>query len=178
MRILLIDNYDSFTHNLSHQLAVCSGMLPDIVAYHALPGTDLQPYDLAVISPGPGHPFHYPDYRQLLHGSTPTLGICLGMQIINNHFGGTTVRLDGCIHGKTDNFTFLGHTVTVARYHSLHVEKIGEALEVLAVNHDGVPMALKHRSKAMLGYQFHPESFLTDNGNQFIHKAFDLLGLS
>ena len=175
-RILLYDNNDSFTHNLEHLLAACTGA--DIVVRpYAEAGRPGQA-DLVVISPGPGAPGEYPLYGPLLDAGRPVLGICLGMQIINNHFGGRTGRLAGCVHGRAEHIDFLGQRVAVARYHSLAVTRLGKGLRVTARNDTGVPMALQHESLPLLGYQFHPESFLTKTGARFIEHALESLGLA
>lgn len=171
MKLLLIDNDDSFTGNLDHLLTRTTGSQPVVVPYSRLGTVDTAEFDIAVISAGPGKPSEYPDYSTLLASKTPVLGVCLGMQIVNEAFGGSTAQLPDCIHGKTDEIEFQGRTFTVARYHSLSVNDIGQDLEVKAVNRSRLPMALQHRSFPILGYQFHPESFMTTNGGYFIEYA-------
>ncbi|MBU1317693.1 MAG: aminodeoxychorismate/anthranilate synthase component II [candidate division Zixibacteria bacterium] len=175
MRILIIDNDDSFTGNLKHLIAQRLQTDPVVVPYTRLSVVEPSQYDLIVISAGPGKPSEYTGYRHMLDSDIPILGICLGMQIINEYFGGETARLDGCIHGRTERIEFEGRSLDVARYHSLCVKRVGANLEVIAVNSGGVPMALQHRSKRILGYQFHPESFLTTDGGYFIDYAIDFI---
>lgn len=178
MNILLLDNGDSFTRNLEHLLALSiDGCSVCVRTFADLPAMDFAPFDLIVISPGPGTPADYPGYEYVIESGKPVLGICLGMQIINELHGGATGRLVGCVHGKTDQITLAGIEHVVARYHSLHVTQVGHALEVLAENSNGVVMALGNRDRQMLGYQFHPESFLTPDGGAFIDFALDFLGL-
>lgn len=178
MHILLIDNNDSFTRNLEHLLA---GAIQDaritVAPYAIMDLLRPERYGLVVISPGPGTPKDYPGYDQVFTAGRPILGICLGMQLLNEYFGGETARLDGCVHGKTDTIHWNGRQETVARYHSLHVSRVGEGLEVLATNGSGIPMALGNKAKRIMGYQFHPESFLTKNGGAFIVDALAYLGL-
>jgi len=169
--ILLIDNYDSFTYNLEHLLALELKAIPRIIQYHELGGEDLAEFDLIIISPGPGKPSEYPDYRLLKAISRPVIGICLGMQIINELHGGKTARSKTCVHGKTDSIEFDGRWFEVARYHSLYTSRVAECFEVLAHNADRIPMAIRHRSLPLIGYQFHPESFLTEKGAYFIRYA-------
>jgi|WetSurMetagenome_2_1015567.scaffolds.fasta_scaffold595482_1 anthranilate synthase/aminodeoxychorismate synthase-like glutamine amidotransferase len=177
MKILLIDNNDSFTHNLEHLLAITVGAGVEVRPYTDLPKICLDTYDFAVISPGPGKPSDYPHYTNLLNRAIPLLGICLGLQIINEHFGGQTGQLQECLHGKTDMISMRGQAFKVARYHSLYLEKVAPELEILAVNGVGIPMAARHKNRPIIGYQFHPESFLTQDGEFFVTHAFESLGL-
>lgn len=187
MKIILIDNNDSFTNNLEH-LLVREINHPEVtvVSYskiiqcsvrtdceHSKKSVDLDEFDLIVISPGPGKPQDYPEYDAVINSGKPILGICLGMQIINEHFGGRTSRLTGCFHGRAEDIEFNGKTLSVARYHSLYCSAVGEGLEVLAANSQGVPMALVHKQLPLLAYQFHPESFLTEQAGVFIGYALD-----
>lgn len=177
MNAILIDNHDSFTRNLEHLLAARLGHGPQVVSYDDLPQLTPKGRELIVISPGPGWPRDYPGYGPWIDSGVPVLGVCLGMQLINEHFGGRTDRLPGCIHGKAEDIVFQGRTHTVARYHSLYCSELGAGLELLSTNASGVPMALRHRTLPVMGLQFHPESFLTDNGGFFIDHAlqsFDL----
>jgi para-aminobenzoate synthetase component 2 len=178
MHILLIDNNDSFTRNLEHLLTtamaeVCVRVKP----YVQLRSLDLTAVDLIVISPGPGNPSDYPGYERVIESAIPVLGVCLGMQIINAIGGGQTGRLPGCIHGKTDTITWFGRREIVARYHSLCVMQISDDLDVLARNDAGIIMGLGNAKRRLFGCQFHPESFLTVNGQGIIHDAFAFLGL-
>lgn len=175
LKILLIDNDDSFTYNLEHLLVACSRGEVLVAPYSQSPWGAVSEYDLVVISPGPGAPRDYPDYHRLFSQPCPVLGICLGMQIINEHFGGATDRLPGCVHGKTDVIEFADATFTVARYHSLYASVLAPELNVLAQNHQGAPMALRHQHRPILGFQFHPESFLTTKGDFFIRYALQTL---
>ena len=178
MRILLIDNNDSFTQNLKHLLASSiSGAEVRVKPYDLLATLDLAGFDMIVISPGPGTPTDYPGYERVFAAGRPVLGICLGMQIINEHNGGMTKPLPGCVHGKTETILFNGLKRVVARYHSLYVTKVGNGLKILSKNENNVPMCLGNRNARLLGYQFHPESFLTHDKEVFIDFALDYLGL-
>ena len=133
MRLLLIDNNDSFTHNLEHLLVAACGYPPRVLAYDDVRKEDVENADCWVISPGPGTPADYPGYSELLELPTPCLGICLGMQLINEHFGGSTAQLAGCFHGRSETIRFAGQSVEVARYHSLDCEVIGTGLGLCLV---------------------------------------------
>ncbi|MBN2140033.1 MAG: aminodeoxychorismate/anthranilate synthase component II [Desulfovibrionaceae bacterium] len=179
MNVLVLDNNDSFTRNLEHLLVETLAARIEVAAFadgvrRALCAAP----DLIVISAGPGRPSDYPGYGPVLDSGLPVLGVCLGMQIMNEHFGGRTDRLPGCVHGRAEAIDFLGRRRVVARYHSLYLSRVAEDLEVLAANHAGVPMAVRHRTRRLLGYQFHPESFLTPDGGYFIEHAARFFGLS
>ncbi|MBM4371614.1 MAG: aminodeoxychorismate/anthranilate synthase component II, partial [Deltaproteobacteria bacterium] len=145
MKALLVDNRDSFTWNLEHLLA---GLGVDVEVRRYGPGALADPgaAELLVISPGPGRPEDYPEYRALEGWRGPVLGICLGMQVLSALDGGTTARLPGCVHGKADVVADLwGRAWVVGRYHSLWCETLGEGWDVLGRNPAGVPMAIVHR---------------------------------
>lgn len=179
MNILLIDNNDSFTRNLEHLIvSAVKSCVVDIKPYSLLDSLEYSAYDLIIISPGPGEPAEYPGYERIFNAHQPVLGICLGMQIMNELHGGSTGRLDGCVHGKTDVIDFDGTERVVARYHSLKVTKVGSELDILAVNRDDVVMCLGNAEKRLLGYQFHPESFMTPDGGWYIAFALHFLGLN
>lgn len=183
MRIVLIDNNDSFTRNLEHLLVTATSYVPEIISYgengKALVSCSLEQYDLIVISPGPGHPVEYNAYNCVFESRKPVLGICMGMQIINNYYGGTTDRLPDCVHGKTDKIELNGQLKTVARYHSLYLSSIGEGLRVTStLSGTSVPMIVEHENRPIMGLQFHPESFLTEQGEWYIHHATRFFGLS
>jgi para-aminobenzoate synthetase component 2 len=175
MRTVIIDNDDSFTANLEHLVALCTNSRPEVVSHRTLNPEVRPACDLLVISPGPGTPGDYPVYRRLLSHDVPTLGICLGMQIINEYCGGKTAPLPGCVHGRTDEITMAESVHTVARYHSLYVSRLGEGVELIGANRDGIPMAIRHLNRPLIGFQFHPESFMTPNGRYFIDHAVKFL---
>ena len=174
MRILLVDNRDSFTRNLEHLLFQATGHAPVIAAYDAFHTDMAAAFELTVISPGPGHPREYPAYGPLLSSGRPALGVCLGLQIMNLHFGGAVERLPGCVHGKASRFKLFGREMTAARYHSLYLSRMAPDLDVLA-EFEGIPMAARHRTLPLLGLQFHPESFMTPQGPDILRDALHLL---
>lgn len=172
--VLLIDNDDSFTINLRHLLEMVLQIECNLINYRELSSIVPNENDLTVISPGPGRPADYPDYSIFRGAEKPILGICLGMQILNDIYGGRTNHMEECIHGKAESIDFEGKKINVARYHSLGLDKLAENFEVIARTGTGIPMAIKHKSRPIVGYQFHPESFLTDKGEYFIKYALDI----
>ena len=176
MNTLLIDNHDSFTWNLEH-LLVGAGAAVEVMRYGPGAFETLAGRDLVVISPGPGRPAGYPAYRALEGWGGPVLGICLGMQILNELEGGATGRLAGCVHGKAEPTRLWGRDWTVGRYHSLWCVRVADGFDVVGRSDGGLPMALRHRDRPWLGLQFHPESFLSPHGGELARLALDDLGL-
>jgi anthranilate synthase/aminodeoxychorismate synthase-like glutamine amidotransferase len=176
MRVLVIDNYDSFTFNLVQYLGRL-GAEPLVVRNDRLPPIEaaaLRP-DRLVISPGPGRPEragYSLDYLDTLGREIPTLGVCLGHQAIVVAFGGKVDLAPEPRHGKTSEVSHDGQGIfrdlpspfTATRYHSLAAVQVPEELEVCAQSEDGVVMAVRHRRLPISGVQFHPESVLTAEG--------------
>jgi len=179
-RLLLVDNYDSFTWNLAHLF----GALPE-VRVEVVRNDDLRltagatsRFDGVVIGPGPGWPrtagAMMDTIRDADHHGVPLFGVCLGLQGIGEAFGGSIVHAPRQMHGKTSEITHDGHGIfaglpspfTATRYHSLCVAHDGfpAALRVDAASEDGVIQGLEHRSRPLAAVQFHPESVLTDSG--------------
>ncbi len=179
----MIDNHDSFTYNLVqmfrlHPVSVVVRRNDAITVQEA---RDLAP-DCLVISPGPRDPAHAgisSDLIAALGAEIPTLGVCLGLQCLNEVHGGRTVRTEP-VHGKVSDVTHTGgglfaglpSPLRVARYHSLAAEPTANALrddlDITARTDDGVIMGLSHRRLPLHGVQFHPESFLTAHGDRLI----------
>ena len=184
-RVLLLDNYDSFTWNVADGLAAV-GAEVDVRRVDAidLEGIEAAAPDLLVISPGPGRPedahLSLSAIRKFA-GRIPILGICLGHQCIALAFGGTVTRSSAPVHGKTSTirhdgrglFTGLDKELVAGRYHSLVVGDVPAVLEVTAWSDDKLIMALRHRSLAIAGLQFHPDSFLTPTGASLFRNAID-----
>ena len=174
MSIYLIDNNDSFTRNLEHILFKIWQKPLTIISYEDLQIKQIKDGDTVIISPGPGNPAMYPKYKQLFKKNICILGVCLGMQIINEAFGGKTKPLKTCLHGKTDTIIFKNKKYVVARYHSLYTSNISKNFKIIATNQEKIPMIIENKIKPILAYQFHPESFLTKQGEIFIKYAYDL----
>jgi anthranilate synthase component II len=175
-KLLVIDNYDSFTFNLV-QMFRSYDLDISVFRADALSVEDVlhQRPDYVLVSPGPKNPSAAGISTELIrrcHGEFPIFGVCLGMQCMNEAFGGTTVHAPVPMHGKTSAvqhdgaglFERVPHPLIVARYHSLAITGISERLRVTARSADGVPMAVQHVQHPLFGVQFHPESFLTQHG--------------
>ncbi|HCL87087.1 MAG TPA: anthranilate/aminodeoxychorismate synthase component II [Comamonadaceae bacterium] len=181
-RLLMVDNYDSFTWNIVQYFAELGA---EVQVFRNdeidLAGIEAQAPDRLVISPGPCSPAEAGiSVAAIRHfaGRLPILGVCLGHQAIGAAFGGTIVRAQELMHGKTSTITttqqgvFAGlpRQFTVNRYHSLAIERAScpEPLEVTAWTEDGEIMGVRHKELAIEGVQFHPESILTEHGHAML----------
>ena len=176
MRVLVLDNYDSFTFNLVQYLGEL-GADPTVVRNDELDASGalaLNP-DRVVISPGPGRPEaagYSVDYVNAFADNTPILGVCLGHQAIVTAFGGVVDLAPSVMHGKTSSvrhdgegvFTGLGNPFIATRYHSLAVQTVPDVLVPCAWSEDDVVQGVRHKSLPVHGVQFHPESVLTVEG--------------
>ena len=176
MRVLVLDNYDSFTYNLVQYLGEL-GADPTVVRNDELAPADavaLQP-DRVVISPGPGRPENagYSEaYVTAFAGKVPTLGVCLGHQAIVTAFGGSVDLAPELKHGKTSDvrhdgtgiLTGLENPFVATRYHSLAAVRLPDVLVPNAWSEEGVVQGIRHRDLPVHGVQFHPESILTAEG--------------
>jgi anthranilate synthase/aminodeoxychorismate synthase-like glutamine amidotransferase len=181
-RVVVIDNYDSFTYNLVQYLGEL-GADPIVHRHDAVTVDEvaaLEP-DAILISPGPGTPKDAGISNAVIERlgpSIPTFGVCLGHQCIGEVFGGRIVRAEQVMHGKTSPVSHDGAGVMAGlpnpfeatRYHSLVVERasLPDVLEVTAETPDGVIMGLRHRDLPIEGVQFHPESILTSVGKELL----------
>lgn len=186
-RLLVIDNYDSFTYNLvqmfrHYPLAIHVARSDQITIHEA----ELSNPDYILISPGPRNPTHAGISMSLIRAfyrRVPILGVCLGMQCINEVFGGTTVRAPVPMHGKTSHihhdhqgiFQSIPSPFRAARYHSLAVRRsLASSLRESAHSTDGVIMGISHPEFPLHGVQFHPESFLTEHGFRLIDNFINM----
>lgn len=192
MRILVIDNYDSFVYNLVQYLGElgeqCTVWRNDAVELgdpaDGVEGLDavLADFDAVLLSPGPGEPADAGRMSEVITWAhahrTPLFGVCLGHQAIAQHFGADVVRASELFHGKTSPVFHNGTGVltgvpspfTVARYHSLTVDPatVPDVLEVTATVHSGMIMAMRHREAPIHSVQFHPESVMTEYGHRIL----------
>ena len=194
VRILVLDNYDSFVYTLNGYLqqlgAETEVMRNDVVSEEELPEL-LQKYDAVLISPGPGTPasagLSIPTVKLALATDKPVFGVCLGHQAIAEAMGATVESAPELMHGKTSQvnhqnspiFEGLPQGFTATRYHSLAVvrETVPEDLEITGQTESGVIMSLQHRSKPIFGVQFHPESVMTEGGYLMLANWLESLGL-
>ena len=175
MKILLIDNYDSFTFNLYHYLSSLKAKV-DVVRNDQITPKEIikKKYDKIVISPGPGNPNQSGNclgILKTLHKDLPFLGVCLGHQIIGQVFGSRIIQAKKLMHGKTSKIISqkigilknLPKTFEATRYHSLIIEKksLSKDLEITAETKDGLIMGVQHKKYNIHGVQFHPESIKT-----------------
>jgi len=177
MKIVIIDNYDSFTYNLAHLVSEL-GAEVSVVRNDQFQLDDLEEFSKIILSPGPGIPSEAGllcDVIRHYAGRKPILGVCLGHQAIGEVFGGRLENLSDVFHGVATPchlvgddpiFSGLPADITVGRYHSWVVSREGfpDCLEVTALSDEGQVMALRHRELNVRGIQFHPESVLTPDG--------------
>lgn len=185
MKIVIIDNYDSFTYNLSH-LVKELGAEVTVLRNDTFQLEELDMFDKIILSPGPGIPSEaglMPEVIQTYAGKKPILGICLGEQAIGEAFGAKLTNLSEVFHGvqtpvllKKDKADFifngLPDEIPVGRYHSwvVDTDQFPDCLEITAISREGFIMALKHKEYDIHGIQFHPESVLTPDGKTIIYN--------
>ena len=186
MKIVIIDNYDSFTYNLSHLIKEI-GAEVTVIRNNQFTLNQLERFDKIVLSPGPGIPSEAGlllDVIKTYKGRKPILGVCLGHQAIGEVFGGTLENLSDVFHGVATEgtqfsndyiFDSLPKRITMGRYHSWVVsrENFPTCLEVTAVSDEGQIMGLKHKNYDIHGIQFHPESVLTPEGKTILRNFID-----
>lgn len=184
MKILVFDNYDSFTYNLVHAVKKLGYADVEVYRNDQIALEDIARYDKIILSPGPGLPAESGILLDLIRTYAPTksiLGVCLGEQAIAEAFGGKLINLPEVHHGVSSNihvleddllFKGLPDTMLVGRYHSWAVEttSLPECLKITAVDDEGLIMALAHKTYDVRGVQFHPESVLTPDGEIMLNN--------
>jgi len=180
MKILLLDNFDSFTYNLQDYLGRVGVSCEVFRNNVGLDEITKNSYAGVLLSPGPGKPQGAGNLMQILdyyHDKLSILGVCLGHQAIGEFFGATLTKAQKPMHGKISKITItaesalfqdLPKSFNVVRYHSLVLQDLPECLEITALSQEKEIMALQHKSLPIFGVQFHPEAALTDFGLQMV----------
>jgi anthranilate synthase component 2 len=184
MKVLVFDNYDSFTYNLVHLLEKIGGVDIDVRLNDRIALSEIENYDKILISPGPGLPSEsgiLPDLIKTYAATKSILGVCLGLQAIGESFGGTLENLKNVYHGIATPITIIkkdylfndcpAHFLA-GRYHSwiLSENDFPDELEITALDNDGRIMAIRHKEYDVRGIQFHPESILSEYGETIIRN--------
>ncbi|KAB1157630.1 anthranilate synthase component II [Flavobacterium luteum] len=184
MKILVIDNYDSFTYNLVHYL---EDLNCEVTVYRndEFDIDEVKKFDKILLSPGPGIPDEAGLLKEVIKIYSPSksiLGVCLGQQAIGEVFGGNLINLDKVYHGVATNvttlvddeslFNGLEKQIEVGRYHSWVINPIEfpDTLEITSVDENGQIMSIRHRTLDVKGVQFHPESVLTPHGKKILEN--------
>jgi len=185
MKILILDNYDSFTYNLVHMVEDITGIYPTVFRNDEISIEAINEYDLIILSPGPGIPDEAGILKEVIKtyaGKKPIFGVCLGLQAITEVFGGSLKNLDAVFHGiattmKITNFDAeiykgIPTEFEAGRYHSWIAEPkdFPEELEITAVDEFGAIMSLQHKEYNISAVQFHPESILTPLGEKIVRN--------
>lgn len=188
MKILVFDNYDSFTYNLVQMIEQITQSKVDVFRNNEIALEDIAQYDKIILSPGPGIPEEAGILLEVIKTYAPTksiFGVCLGQQAIAEAFGGSLINLSEIYHGVATEatqiaehkiFQHLPKTLEVGRYHSWAVnpEDFPEELEITSVDEKGMIMSLKHKQYDLHAVQYHPESILTPQGKQILTNFLNL----
>ncbi len=184
-KLLVFDNYDSFTYNLVHCIREIGFSNIDVYRNDEITLEEIDKYDLILLSPGPGLPEESGILKELIRTYSKTkriMGVCLGHQAIGEVFGADLINLDQVYHGVSTYVNILNSSeplfkelprrFKIGRYHSWVVDKknLPECLKIIAVDEEDQVMALRHRDYDVCGVQFHPESILTDYGKEIINN--------
>lgn len=188
MKILVFDNYDSFTYNLVQMIEQITQSKVDVFRNDEIALEDIAKYDKIILSPGPGIPEEAGILLEVIKTYVPTksiFGVCLGQQAIAEAFGGSLINLSEIYHGVATEatqiaehkiFQHLPKTLEVGRYHSWAVNPEGfpDELEITSVDEKGMIMSLKHKQYDLHAVQYHPESILTPQGKQILANFLNL----
>jgi anthranilate synthase component II len=188
MNILILDNYDSFTYNLVHMVEKITGNFPSVFRNDEISIENVGNYDIIMLSPGPGIPDEAGILKEVIKtyaGKKPIFGVCLGLQAITEVFGGKIVNLEDVFHGVATEMTVTDTSAIIfndvsekfmaARYHSWAAsdEDFPTDITITARDEDGGIQALEHKLYNISAVQFHPESILTDVGEQLVRNFID-----
>lgn len=182
MKLLVLDNYDSFTYNLVHLIEKVSSINFDVIRNDKISIEEVNNYQKILLSPGPGLPKDagiMPELLKTYHHTKSILGVCLGLQAIGENYGAKLKNLETVVHGQASTIDVIEQDLlfngcpkkfNVGRYHSwvVNEEKIPDNMVITATDEMGNIMALKHRIHNVRGVQFHPESILSEYGEQII----------
>jgi anthranilate synthase component II len=185
MKILILDNYDSFTYNLVHMVEDITGTYPTVFRNDEIEVDEINEYDLIMLSPGPGIPDEAGILKEVIKayaGKKPIFGVCLGLQAITEVFGGAIENLDTVFHGVATTMKVTNEKALIyrgvpaefeaARYHSwiASTKDFPSELEITAVDEFGSIMSLRHKKHNISAVQFHPESILTPLGETIVRN--------
>ncbi len=185
MKILIIDNYDSFTYNLVHMVEDITGEYPTVFRNDEISIEAINVYDLIILSPGPGIPDEAGILKEVIKayaGKKPIFGVCLGLQAITEVFGGSLENLDSVFHGVATTIKVTNYDAVIykdiptefeaGRYHSLiaGINDFPEDLKITSVDEFGTIMSLQHKEYNISAVQYHPESILTPLGEQIVRN--------
>ncbi len=185
MKILIIDNYDSFTYNLVHMVEDITGEYPAVFRNDEIEISEINAYDLIILSPGPGIPDEAGILKETIKtyaGKKPIFGVCLGLQAITEVFGGSIENMDKVFHGVATTMNITSSEAIIykdfpaefeaARYHSWIASKndFPNELEITSIAESGDIMSLQHKEYNISAVQFHPESILTPTGEKMVRN--------
>jgi len=185
MKILILDNYDSFTYNLVHMVEDITGEYPAVFRNDEIKISEIDAYDLIILSPGPGIPDEAGILKETIKtyaGKKPIFGVCLGLQAITEVFGGSLENMDEVFHGVATTMTITKKDAVIykdfpkkfeaARYHSWIASKkdFPSELEITSEDEFGDIMSIQHKKHNISAVQFHPESILTPIGEQLVRN--------
>ena len=185
MKILILDNYDSFTYNLVHMVEDITGEYPAVFRNDEIKISEIDAYDLIILSPGPGIPDEAGILKEAIKayaGKKPIFGVCLGLQAITEVFGGSLENLDSVFHGVATTMSVIKKDAVIykdlpaefdaARYHSWIASKkdFPTELEITAEDEFGDIMSIQHKEYNISAVQFHPESILTPTGEKMVRN--------